>query len=217
MSGRLIIAEGGEGAGKSTIFRNLAEILTTEGGDVIVTREPGGTPRAEEVRKFILERKPEENLSPDAQLLMFYAARMQHLDEHVIPSLRSGKTVLCDRFEVSSYVYQIHAQDGNLSLFKMLHAAVAEKLFEATSWKAEYVVFDLDPEIGISRMRQSKLDSGDKVPDVFDDASLDFHHKVRAGLFEAQKHMDDRFVFYTVDASKSPDEVLLDLRRLVKI
>ena len=102
---RLVTLEGGEGAGKSTVLRALRDALVASGADVVCTREPGGTPLAERIRALLLD--PEhEPASPQAELLLMFASRAQHMRETILPALKRGAWVLCDRFADSSYAYQ---------------------------------------------------------------------------------------------------------------
>ena len=102
---RLVTLEGGEGAGKSTVLRALRDALVASGADVVCTREPGGTPLAERIRALLLD--PEhEPASPQAELLLMFASRAQHMRETILPALKRGAWVLCDRFTDSSYAYQ---------------------------------------------------------------------------------------------------------------
>ena len=105
MQPRLVTLEGGEGAGKSTVLRALRDALVASGADVVCTREPGGTPLAERIRALLLD--PEhEPASPQAELLLMFASRAQHVRETILPALKRGAWVLCDRFTDSSYAYQ---------------------------------------------------------------------------------------------------------------
>ena len=105
MQPRLVTLEGGEGAGKSTVLRALRDALVASGADVVCTREPGGTPLAERIRALLLD--PEhEPASPQAELLLMFASRAQHMRETILPALKRGAWVLCDRFTDSSYAYQ---------------------------------------------------------------------------------------------------------------
>ena len=102
---RLVTLEGGDGAGKSTVLRALRDALVASGADVVCTREPGGTPLAERIRALLLD--PEhEPASPQAELLLMFASRAQHVRETILPALKRGAWVLCDRFTDSSYAYQ---------------------------------------------------------------------------------------------------------------
>ena len=102
---RLVTLEGGEGAGKTTVLHALRDALAASGADVLCTREPGGTPLAERIRELLLD-PGHEPASPQAELLLMFAARAQHVRETILPALRRGVWVLCDRFTDSSYAYQ---------------------------------------------------------------------------------------------------------------
>ncbi len=102
---RLVTLEGGEGAGKTTVLHALRDALAASGADVLCTREPGGTPLAERIRELLLD-PAHEPASPQAELLLMFAARAQHVRETILPALRRGAWVLCDRFTDSSYAYQ---------------------------------------------------------------------------------------------------------------
>ena len=102
---RFITLEGGEGAGKSTVIAALRDALETAGDDVVCTREPGGTPLAEEIRSLLLDPQ-HEAASPQTELLLMFAARAQHVRQTILPALQRGAWVICDRFTDSSYAYQ---------------------------------------------------------------------------------------------------------------
>ena len=98
--------EGTEGVGKTTLIRKIYEYLVQQGQEVVLTREPGGTPMAEQIRSLLLSVNHDENMSNDTELLLMYAARAQHLQQVIVPALLAGKTVLCDRFTDASFAYQ---------------------------------------------------------------------------------------------------------------
>src|SRR5262245_25558044 len=106
MAGYFITFEGGEGAGKTTLACRIRDTLQSLGKDVVFTREPGGTAFGEELRRFLLRRQPQEKISPKAELFLFLASRVQHLEEVIKPALARGAIVLCDRFSDSTIAYQ---------------------------------------------------------------------------------------------------------------
>ena len=212
MSARLVMIEGGDGSGKSTLVHNLAEALKKEGQEVVTTREPGGSPKAEEIRRLILQRETGDNFSPDAEMLLFYATRMQHLFDTVVPALKRGEVVICDRFEVSTYAYQIHARSGNEPLFAKLHQEVV-RLLKPLNVHCVYAHCDIDPEIAAERVASA----GRLLPDVFDAREHAFHEKVREGYKVASQHLDTMFEHVVLDASKTPEEVLAELRHKINI
>ena len=212
MTAKLILIEGGDGSGKSTLVHNLAEALKKEGQDVIVTREPGGSPKAEEIRRLILQRETGDNFSPDAEMLLFYAARLQHLSDIIVPALIHGEMVICDRFEVSTFAYQIHARSGNEPLFAKLHQEVV-RLLKPLNVHCVYAHCDIDPEIAAERVASA----GRLLPDVFDAREHAFHEKVREGYKVASLHLDTMFEHVVLDASKTPEEVLAEARNKLNL
>ncbi|MEX0918106.1 MAG: dTMP kinase [Candidatus Paceibacterota bacterium] len=203
MLGKLFIFEGGEGAGKTTLIKNLSSVLTEKGYSIVTTREPGGTPYAEEVREALIKKRAnhDDYPTPRSQLLGFYSARFDHIEKVIVPALREGKVVLCDRFELTSYAYQVHSLGPELhELFMVLHAGVCELLRE---FSPTYIVCELDPETGVRRAL-----SRDDNNTSFDEKNMDFHYKANEGRKEAQKHIDPCFTFATIDASRSPEEMM---------
>ena len=212
MSAKLILIEGGDGSGKSTLIRNLSAALKSEGQNTTTTREPGGSPKAEEIRRLILQRETGDNFSPDAEMLLFYAARLQHLSDIIVPALIRGEIVICDRFEVSTYAYQIHARSGNEPLFAKLHQEVV-RLLKPLNVHCVYAHCDIDPEIATKRVASA----GRLLPDVFDAREHAFHVRLREGYKVASGHLDVMFEHVTLDASKTPEEVLAELRHKLNI
>ena len=146
--------EGTEGVGKTTLIRKIYEYLVQQGQEVVLTREPGGTPMAEQIRSLLLSVNHDENMSNDTELLLMYAARAQHLQQVIVPALLAGKTVLCDRFTDASFAYQCAGR--GLSREK-LHAPI---------------------ELGMSRARERG------ALDRFEQEKVTFFEKVRAGYQE---------------------------------
>lgn len=203
MAGRLIICEGGEGSGKSTLIKNLKERLEGRGETVRMTREPGGTPFAEELRESLIKKRATDEAvpSPRAELVTFYAARFDHIEKVIIPALERGETVLCDRFELSTYVYQVHTKHRDLhTLFCILHDQVARLL---APYDVTYILCDIDPEIGLERVGKRGDDET-----RFDAMDTSFHNKVRQGMLAGPQFFSSHFTFYRIDASQSPELVL---------
>ena len=141
-----ITFEGGEGAGKSTAIKRIVEKLTSEGYEIVLTREPGGTPIAEEIRNVILDKK-NTAMDPRTEALLYAASRRQHLVEKVIPALKEGKLVLCDRFLDSSLAYQGGARGiGIDTVYNMSLFATEGMLPDLT------ILFDIKPEEGLARI-----------------------------------------------------------------
>jgi dTMP kinase len=193
--GFFITLEGGEGSGKSTHAKLLAERLAGLGRDVVVTREPGGAPEAEAIRKLLLGGEP-ERWSPLAEALLNYAARDNHLAMTIRPALARGAVVLCDRFMDSTTAYQGHAGGVDLEFIRSLErAVVGESRPQLT------LVFDVDPELGLERARQRDPGHADR----FERMGLEFHQRLRAGFLEIARAEPGRCVL--VDASRDKDDV----------
>jgi dTMP kinase len=194
-SGFFITLEGGEGSGKSTHAKLLADRLVSAGRDVVVTREPGGAPEAEAIRGLLLGGEP-ERWSPLAETLLNFAARDNHLAMTIRPALARGAVVICDRFMDSTTAYQGHAGGVDLAFIKSLErAVVGETRPELT------IVFDVDPELGLERARQRDPGHADR----FERMGLEFHQRLRAGFLEIARAEPGRCV--VVDASRDKDEV----------
>lgn len=190
-----ITFEGGEGAGKSTAIKRIVEKLTSEGYEIVLTREPGGTPIAEEIRNVILDKK-NTAMDPRTEALLYAASRRQHLVEIVIPALKEGKLVLCDRFIDSSLAYQGGARGiGIDNVYNMNLFATEGMLPDLT------ILFDIKPEEGLARIAANSQREVNRL----DVEKLAFHNKVRDSFHELAKKFPERFVI--IDASKGPDEV----------
>lgn len=145
MSGLFITLEGPEGAGKTTNREFLAERLRTAGHEVLLTREPGGTPLAERIRELLLAPS-DEPMATDTELLLMFAARAQHLDQVIRPALVAGKVVLCDRFTDATYAYQ-----GGGRGVSEARIAVLEDFVQGTLRPDLTLVFDLQVDVGLAR------------------------------------------------------------------
>jgi len=193
-----ITFEGGEGAGKSTAIKRIVEKLTAEGYEIVLTREPGGTPIAEEIRNVILDRK-NTNMDPRTEALLYAASRRQHLVEKVIPALKEGKLVLCDRFLDSSLAYQGGARGlGIDNVYNMNLFATEGMLPDLT------ILFDIEPELGLQRIAANSQREVNRL----DVEKMTFHKKVGEGFHELARKFPERIVI--VDASKSAEEVFGD-------
>jgi dTMP kinase len=199
----LITLEGVEGSGKSTLIQYLKELIESIGKKVIVTREPGGIEISEQIRTVILDT---ENTKMDGrtEALLYAAARRQHLVEQIIPALKEGYVVLCDRFIDSSLAYQGYAR--GLGIDEVL--SINE--FAIGSFMPNLTLYlDLDPQIGLSRIRKNK---GREV-NRLDLEEISFHLKVREGYEEVIKRFPDRIV--RVDANQELDKVLSDTKQIL--
>jgi dTMP kinase len=167
-----ITFEGGEGTGKSTQINILAQRLEALSEQVVVTREPGGTPQGERLRE-ILVTGDTQSWSAEAEALLNYAGRDQHLRQIIRPALAAGKTVLCDRFMDSTRAYQGHAGACPLTFIDALEAQIV-----GTTRPNLTLIFDLDPKIGLARAKSQ----GKGREDRFERKGLAFHQRLRAGF-----------------------------------
>ena len=185
-----IVFEGGDGAGKSTQCRSLLHRLRRRGYPVVITREPGGTPVGESLRRLL---KSSQNMSNMSELLMFEAARAQLVEQVIRPALLVGETVICDRFTASSIAYQGYGRGLDLGLIHQLNGyATGELSPDLTIW------LDLPVEVSMARREQSD-------GDTFDSAAPEFHEKVREGYSALSEQNPGRWL--VLDATQSPREL----------
>ena len=193
-----ITFEGGEGSGKSTVLKKVVEKLNADGYQTVTTREPGGTPIAEEIRSVILD-KANTAMDPRTEALLYAASRRQHLVEKVWPALKEGKIVLCDRFLDSSLAYQGGARGLGIDNVLAINMFATEGAYPDLT-----LLFDLEPEKGLQRIAENK---GREV-NRLDLEKLTFHKQVRAAFHELAKRYSDRYVI--IDASQPLDKVVAD-------
>lgn len=171
--GKLIILEGGEGSGKTSVINFLKEKFINN-KDIVFTREPGGTTIGEKIRNLLMD-KDNKDILPITELFLFCGARAQHMEELVIPSLNSGKSVISDRFDVSTIAYQLYGR-GRPDLMNQFHTL---NLCAKQGWLTDFVIWlDLDPEVGLSRKEKSQEGKTTR----FDEEKLEFHRRAREGF-----------------------------------
>ncbi|KIL34934.1 thymidylate kinase [Cohnella kolymensis] len=202
--GTFITVEGGDGSGKTTLIHSLALKLQQTGHEVLITREPGGSPIAEAIRAVILSK---ENTAMDArtEALLYAAARRQHLAEKVFPALQRGVDVLCDRFVDSSLVYQGYGRGLGLDAVWDINRFATEGCMPDLT-----IYLDLDPEIGLKRIQNNR----DREMDRLDLESLAFHRRVREAYLLVAEQFKERIV--TIDASVSKEEIAAQAWTLVE-
>ena len=194
--GFFISFEGGEGAGKSTQIARLAAKLRAKGYDIVVTREPGGSPGAEAVRHVILSGAAEP-FGPEMEAVLFAAARSDHVEQLIAPAIARGSIVLCDRFLDSSRVYQGGAGDIDPGFMTVLErVAVNGTIPDMT------LILDIDPAEGLKRANARR---GDETPDRFEKETLAVHQQRREAFLAIARAEPERCV--VIDASANPDEV----------
>jgi dTMP kinase len=189
--GKFIVIEGGDGAGKSTQIRMLKDYF----GDLIVTtREPGGTEYAEAIRNLALKHPLAGEADGKTQFMLMWGSRAEHMNHLVIPSLNSGKFVISDRFDSSTFAYNIFAQEENDAVdffWKTREFILGENLPDL------YIYLNVSPEVSRSRM------SGRDEKNHFDDRDKTFHEKVKTGFFK----FFEKAPHVIIDADGTPEEV----------
>ena len=199
-----ITFEGPDGAGKSTIIKLVYEKLLQDGFNIVLTREPGGTPIAEKIRDIILDNS-NQALDARTEALLYAASRRQHLVEKIWPALKEGKIVLCDRFLDSSLAYQ--GGGRNLGVENILNI----NLFATENTYPDLTLFfDVSPEVGLARVSKDKK----RVADRLDNENENFHDKVYQTFKEIIEQNKNRIV--VIDASKSIDEVVETTYKIIK-
>ncbi len=201
--GLFIVFEGGEGTGKTTAIDAIYNWMIENNLKCIKTREPGGISISEQIRQVILNR---ENKSMEAktEALLYAAARRQHLIEKVIPALEQGSIVLCDRFIDSSLAYQGYARNlGVEEVMSINKFAIGEYMPDIS------ILFDLDPKIGLERIRCND----NREINRLDLEKLDFHEKVRKGYNLVYENNKDRII--KIDAKESKENIVKEIKNIL--
>lgn len=194
--------EGTEGVGKTTLIRKIHQYFEQQGKEVVLTREPGGTPLAEQIRTLLLAVNHDEKMSHDTELLLIYAARSQHLQQVILPALAAGKIVLSDRFTDASFAYQCSGRGLSQEKLQLLNQTFVAKMPNITFW------LDAPIELGMTRARERG------ALDRFEQEKLSFFAKVRAGyetLWQAEPERIKR-----LDATQNADVVFEDALQYLK-
>ncbi|ERH53856.1 dTMP kinase [Pseudomonas sp. MDMC216] len=201
MTGLFITLEGPEGAGKSTNREYLAERLREQGIDVVLTREPGGTPLAERIRELLLDPS-DEPMAADTELLLVFAARAQHLQQVIRPALAKGSVVLCDRFTDATYAYQGGGRGLSIERIAQLEQFVQGELRPDLT-----LIFDLPVEIGLARAAaRGRLDR-------FEQEGRGFFEAVRQAYLQRAKQAPQRY--RVLDAGQTLAQVQADIDALL--
>lgn len=197
MAGRFITFEGIDGSGKSTQSRRFADLLRGQGVDVILSREPGGSAGAEQIRELVLTGDP-DRWSAETELLLFTAARRDHLEKTIEPALAAGRTVICDRFADSTRVYQGATRGDLRAKVDALHSLMIGREPDLT------IIIDMDPGIALERGLARK--SGE---DRFEDFGLGFQETLRHGFLSLVKSYPDRCV--VIDGNRTADQIACEI------
>lgn len=194
--GYFVTLEGGEGSGKSTQLGLLEDYLSKGGYDVIFTREPGGTPISEEIRKILLGGENTE-MCDETEALLFAAARVQHIKEKILPAVAAGKTVVCDRYVHSSLVYQGYARGLGDFVEKVNSYAFENCMPDVT------IFLDITPERAFARKGGADKD------DRMEQSGMDFHKRVYDGYVRVAEKFPDHFV--RINADRPVEDVFEDI------
>jgi dTMP kinase len=192
-----ITFEGIDGSGKSTQARMLADALRAAGREVVLTREPGGSPGAEEIRRLVLEGDP-DRWSAETEILLFTAARRDHLERLIEPSLAAGKIVISDRFADSTRMYQGLSRGDLRAVVDQLHALMIKREPDLT------FVIDMDPEVGLARAK-----GRNGTEERFEDFGVDLQHRMRAGFLDLAREYSGRC--RVIDGNRAPDVVAAEV------
>ena len=200
MKGYFISVEGGDGSGKSTQMQNIEAYLKAHGQEVLRTREPGGTPVAEKIRELILD-PANQSLTGRAEMLLYAAARAQHVEEKILPALKAGKTVLSDRFTDSSIAYQ--------GIGRGLGGMVAEvNRIETGGTEPDLKIFlNLTPAAGMERKNRQDGHTLDRL----EQEQAAFHEAVYAGYLALAKENSGRIA--NIDADRPAEAVFADIKK----
>jgi dTMP kinase len=209
-SGRFITFEGGEGSGKTTQARRLAEALRSRTIDCILTREPGGSPFAEQVRGLILDPGTAPH-SPLSEALLFYAARSDHIEKIIRPALLAGRWVISDRFSDSTRVYQVEAGGLPLDVFKAFELIVVKLTYPDLTF-----ILDIPAEVGLSRATTRRLaqalSGGDA--DTYEKRELDYHLRLREGFLAIAK--SDSHRCHVLDGTAPEEQIAAEVMAQVE-
>lgn len=209
MKSLFITFEGGEGAGKTSLIDKLEHVLQQQGYSVVRTREPGGSVLSETIRKWVLEHN-DLNIAPMTELLLFLAARAQHIAELIAPSLQKGKIVLCDRFNDSTIAYQGGARGlGVDKVISLCELVTGEYQPDITLY------LDVDPTVGLARSRRTQKDTaGAGELDKIESQQLQFHENVRNTFLLLTKKFPKRI--HLIDAHQEREQVFQQSLALIE-
>lgn len=202
--GKFITFEGPEGGGKSTHIRLLADFLRERGIDLVLTREPGGTPTGEAIRGLLQHDGAGESPTDRAELLLFLASRAQHVERLIRPALSEGKWVLCDRFDDSTLAYQGYGRGLDLSLLQAMNS------FATAGLKPDLtVLLDVSPETSRQRLLMRHAQTSG-TPDRIEREPDAFHVRLRNGFLDLARQNPDRFL--VMNADREVSRVAQDIR-----
>ena len=206
MSGKFITLEGGEGAGKTTQIKLLANALKAGGLDPIITREPGGSPAAEVIRSLLVEGAV-DRWQPMTEALLNFAARLEHVQATIEPALAVGRWGLCDRFADSTVAYQGYGHDLGRAVIDELHRLVLGYFQPDLT-----VILDIPVAEGLARATNREQAEGSRE-DRYEHMDEGFHQRLRDGFLDIARRNPERCV--VIDAAQEPDKVQAEIRTVV--
>ncbi|UCC55761.1 MAG: dTMP kinase [Gammaproteobacteria bacterium] len=202
MTGKFITVEGIEGVGKTTNMEYLQQLIMAAGKELVVTREPGGTPLGEAIRTLLLD-PAYKGMDPDCELQLMFAARAEHLDKVIKPTIEAGRWVLCDRFTDATYAYQ-----GGGRGLDMEKIAILEQLVQGDFRPDLTLLLDVPVEVGLARAGNRS------APDRFEQEQVEFFERVRRAYLEMAATHNDRY--RVIDASQPLENVQRQLDTVIK-
>ena len=210
--GKFISLEGGEGAGKTTQIKMLADTLRATGFDPVITREPGGAPGAEMIRSLLVEGDI-DRWQPMTEALLHFAARLEHVRETIAPALEEGQWVVSDRFSDSTIAYQGYGHDLGQETMARLHELVLGGFQTDLT-----LILDIPVEAGLARAGKreaGKIEAGESAgEDRYERMDLNFHRRLRDGFLDIARRNSERCLI--VDADQAPDQVHTLIREIVQ-
>jgi dTMP kinase len=195
--GIFITLEGGEGSGKSTLSRKLANALLLKNIPVLLTREPGGTPEAEAIRKLVVSGE-KDRFDPMTEALLFNAARRHHLKHSILPNLEKETWVICDRFVDSTFVYQGYVQGVDIAFLETLHKDACDNIMPDITF-----LLDVPVDIGLYRANKRTYNTAERR---FEQKGYMFHHVVRDAFLKLANQYTNRYC--VLDGTLSEEEIL---------
>lgn len=205
MRGKFITIEGGEGVGKSTQIGRLKDFVAEQGVEVVVTREPGGTHRAERIRELLLETS-DEPMPSTCELLLMFAARSTHIENVIRPALARGACVICDRFTDATYAYQ-----GGGRNLPIENIATLEQMVQGTL-RPDLTLL-LDAPLDISAARASARNTAAGTSDRFEQERREFFERVRAAYLDRARQEPKRFA--VIDSTQSLEAVTVSIQQVI--
>ncbi|EKD26093.1 MAG: hypothetical protein ACD_79C01375G0008 [uncultured bacterium] len=217
MKGIFITFEGCEGSGKSTHSEKIYQALIKHGIPVLLTHEPGGTKISDKIRELLLTKDEVvgmDNIVPNAELMLYLASRAQHVEELILPALKSGKVILCDRFSDATMAYQGYGRKLDLEMLVKINDFISHSLVPDFT-----ILLDIDPKVGIERSKRiKKAYAQEGELDRMESQSMAFHNAVREGYLSIAKKEPERIqVFETSEPIDSTfNKILENIMKLIK-